>query len=213
MSLLAHRGQRASSKCGRNTPKEKRRIPLALKGGNRLKLSCRNVRTMLGACNSTRPERRSALITHELARLDIDLAALSEIRFSEEGCVRERGAGCTLYWSGQSTKERRLSDFGFMVRDFIVIKLTNLPNRLYRRVWKSNNLKKDLKINFYKVVMLKTLLYSSQSWVTYRRHLRLIDRYHQRCLKTQLRWAGRLQDGGPSPTKDGAIWRIIHWPS
>ena len=125
--MLVHRGQRASSKCGRNTSKVKRRIQHALKSGNRLKLACWNVRTMLDSCNSNRPERRSALIAHDLARLNIDIVALSEIRFSEEGCLREHGAGYTLYWSGKSQEERRLSCVGFMVRDSIATKLTNLP--------------------------------------------------------------------------------------
>ena len=115
MSQLAHRGQQASSKCGRNTSNEKRRIPLALKGGNRLKLAWWNIRIMLDSCNSTWPERRSALIEHELARLNIDIAALSEICFSEEACLRERGAGYRLYWSGKSIQEKRLSCVRFMV--------------------------------------------------------------------------------------------------
>ena len=37
---------------------------------------------MLDFGNSTWPERHSALVAYELARLDIDIAALSEIRFS-----------------------------------------------------------------------------------------------------------------------------------
>ena len=105
--------------------KEETAHPTRLKGGYRLKVAYWNVRTMLVSYNNTRRERRSALIAHELARLDIDIAALSEIRFSEEGCVTERGAGCTLYRPGTSTEERRLSRF--MIRDSIATKLTNLP--------------------------------------------------------------------------------------
>ena len=55
---------------------------------------------MLHSCKSTRPERCSALIAHEITSLGIDIASLSEIRFAEEGCVRERGASYILYWSG-----------------------------------------------------------------------------------------------------------------
>ena len=74
-------------------------------------------------------------------------------------------------------------------------------------------------INVYRAVVLTTLLYGAESWVTYCRHLHLIERYHQRCLrailnihwsdfvtnidvfemaqvtmllKTQLRWAGHV---------------------
>ncbi|KAJ7428377.1 craniofacial development protein 2-like [Pitangus sulphuratus] len=57
---------------------------------------------MLGAVDSGRPERFSALIAHKLSRLNIDIAALSEVRLNEEGSLREHGACYTLYWSGHS---------------------------------------------------------------------------------------------------------------
>ena len=44
-----------------------------------------------------RPQRRSALVARELARLDIDIAALSEVRFGEQGSLREDAAGYTLF--------------------------------------------------------------------------------------------------------------------
>ena len=55
--------------------------------------------------------------------------------------------------------------------------------RLYKRVWKNKHLKKGTKIRVYRAVVLTTLLYGSESWVTYRRHLRLLERFHQRCLR------------------------------
>ena len=56
-----------------------------------------------------RPQRRSALVAWELARLDIDIAALSEVCFAEQGFLREDGAGYILFWSGKSKDERHLS--------------------------------------------------------------------------------------------------------
>ena len=41
-------------------------------------------------------QRRSALVARELARLDIDIAALREVCFAEQGSLREDGAGYTL---------------------------------------------------------------------------------------------------------------------
>ena len=82
---------------------------------------------MLDRADSCRPERRSALIAHELLRLNIDIAALSEVRFSGEGSLQEHGAGYTLYWSGKPETERRLSGVGFMVRNSIASKLENQP--------------------------------------------------------------------------------------
>ena len=74
-----------------------------------------------------RPQRRSALVAWELARLDIDIAALSEVRFAEQGSLREDGAGYTLFWSGKNKDERRLSGVGFMIKTSIARKLQNLP--------------------------------------------------------------------------------------
>ena len=51
----------------------------------------------------------------ELARLDIDTAALSEACFPEQGSLTEDGAGYTLFWSGKNKDERRLSGVGFMI--------------------------------------------------------------------------------------------------
>jgi len=58
--------------------------------------------------------------------------------------------------------------------------------RLYKRVWNNRQLKKGTKISVYRAVILTTLLYGSESWVTYRHHLRLLERFHQRCLRTIL---------------------------
>ena len=48
----------------------------------------------------------------------------------------------------------------------------------------TNILQKDTKISVFKAVVLTTLLYGAESWVIYRRLLRLVERYHQRCLRT-----------------------------
>ena len=62
-----------------------------------------------------------------LARLDIDIAALSEVRFAEQGSLREDGAGYTLFWSWRNKDERRLSGVGFMIKTSIARYLQNLP--------------------------------------------------------------------------------------
>ena len=82
---------------------------------------------MLDKNDSNRPERRSALIAHELSRLDVDIAALGEVRLPEEGSLQEHGAGYTLFWSGKPATERRLAGVGFMVKTSIASKLENLP--------------------------------------------------------------------------------------
>ena len=66
-----------------------------------------------------RPQRRSALVASELARLDMDIVALSEVRFAEEGSLTDDEAEYTLFWSGKNKNERRLSAFGFMIKTSI----------------------------------------------------------------------------------------------
>ena len=58
--------------------------------------------------------------------------------------------------------------------------------RLYKRVWNKKHLRIITKISVYRAVILTTLLYGSESWVTYRNHLTLLERFHQRCLRTIL---------------------------
>ena len=58
--------------------------------------------------------------------------------------------------------------------------------RLQKRAWKNKHLKNATKISVYKAVVLTTLLYGSESWVFYQHHLRLLERFHQRCLRTIL---------------------------
>ena len=43
-----------------------------------------------------RPQRRSAHMARELPQLDINIAALSEVHFVEQGPLREDGVGYAL---------------------------------------------------------------------------------------------------------------------
>eukprot|EP00795_Rhopilema_esculentum_P009596 gene9596-17354_t len=68
-----------------------------------------NVRTLLNSITtkSERPERRTALVTRELARYGVDIAALTETHFADKGQLTEIGGGYTFFWSGRSIDERR----------------------------------------------------------------------------------------------------------
>ena len=74
-----------------------------------------------------RSQRHSAIVARELARLDIDIAALSEVRFAKQGSVKEDRAGYNLLWSGKNKDDRRLSGVGFMIKTSIARKLQDLP--------------------------------------------------------------------------------------
>ena len=59
--------------------------------------------------------------------------------------------------------------------------------RLQTTVWKSRQLKQQTKLSLYRAVVLTTLLYGSESWVTRRHHIKQLERFHQRCLRNILR--------------------------
>ena len=69
----------------------------------------------------------ATLVARELAGLDIDIAALSEVRFAKQGSLMENGPGYTHFWSGKNKDERSLSGVGFMIKTSIARKLQNLP--------------------------------------------------------------------------------------
>ena len=92
-----------------------------------MKIACWNVHTKLDLDDNDRPQRRSALMARELSRLDIDIAALSEVHFAEEGSLLEHGAGYTFFWSGRGKEEDCRSGVGFMMKNNIAKKLHALP--------------------------------------------------------------------------------------
>nr|VZH91275.1 unnamed protein product [Spirometra erinaceieuropaei] len=83
---------------------------------------------------SNRPERRTALVARELARYKVDIAALSETRFSEQGQLEEMGAGHTFFWSGRPKAERRDAGVAFAIRNDIVGRLPCLPQGINDRL-------------------------------------------------------------------------------
>ncbi|VDL90578.1 unnamed protein product [Schistocephalus solidus] len=92
-----------------------------------LTLAAWNVRSLLDNPRSNRPERRTALVARELARYKVDIAALSETRFSEQGQLEEVGAGYTFFWSGRPKAERRDAGVAFTIRNGIMGRLPCLP--------------------------------------------------------------------------------------
>ncbi|XP_072181473.1 craniofacial development protein 2-like [Diadema setosum] len=99
-----------------------------------LTLASWNVRTLLDDTKANRPERRTALVTRELARYNVDIAALSETRLAERGQLTENGGGYTFFWSGRSSKERREAGVGFAVKSIHVQKLASIPVGLNDRL-------------------------------------------------------------------------------
>nr|VZI47847.1 unnamed protein product [Spirometra erinaceieuropaei] len=99
-----------------------------------LTLAAWNVRSLLDNPRSNRPERRTALVARELARYKVDIAALSETRFSEQGQLEEVGAGYTFFRSGRPRAERRNAGVAFAIRTDIVGRLPCLPQGINDRL-------------------------------------------------------------------------------
>jgi exonuclease III len=68
-----------------------------------------------------------------LARYNIDIAALSETRLSEEDQLTERGAGYTFFWKGKAEGVKREGGVGFAVRTEI-INLLEQPHGISVRI-------------------------------------------------------------------------------
>ena len=68
--------------------------------------------------------------------------------------------------------------------------------RLRDRVFDSHELSLSTKLLVYRAVVIPTLLYGSESWVTYRRHLNDLDCFHMRCLRSllKIRWQDKISN-------------------
>ena len=90
--LPAYRGWLDIHLCGRKTQTNKTGRKAQT---TKINFGAWNVRTLMDA--DCRPERMTAIVGHELARYNIAVAALSETRRADTGCVKEMGAGYTFF--------------------------------------------------------------------------------------------------------------------
>lgn len=70
----------------------------------------------------------------ELARYNVDVAALSETRLADTGQVTEVGAGYTFFWSGRGQEERHDAGVGFAVKNHLVNQLASQPKGINDRL-------------------------------------------------------------------------------
>ena len=68
--------------------------------------------------------------------------------------------------------------------------------RLTKNVWERKGLKLSTKIKVYMAVVLTTLLYASETWTAYSRHIKKINHFHMCCLRRLLhiRWQDKVPD-------------------
>ena len=53
-------------------------------------------------------------------------------------------------------------------------------------VWERRGISLETKLKVYQAVVLTTLLYSSETWTVYRRHKKILNHFHFRCLRSLL---------------------------
>lgn len=93
-----------------------------------------NLCTLQDKPSVDRPERRTALVTKELARFNIYIADLCETSVANESQLTERGGVYTFFWCGRSHDELRTSGVGFAVNNYLVRKLASLPRGVNDRL-------------------------------------------------------------------------------
>ncbi|XP_062504956.1 uncharacterized protein LOC134181704 [Corticium candelabrum] len=93
--------------------------------------------TGIGWCREssvTNLHRKTAILSHELKRYRIDIAALSETHLADNGELREVGGGFTIFWKGRPASEKRQSGVGLAIRTSLVNRLDTLPKGITDRL-------------------------------------------------------------------------------
>ncbi|KAL1254504.1 hypothetical protein QQF64_016733 [Cirrhinus molitorella] len=86
--------------------------------------------------DTARPERRTALTAKELARYNIDIAALSETRLPDEGSLTELTSGYTFFWKGHAQTEDKIHRVGLAIKTTLLKNLPDLPVGINERLMK-----------------------------------------------------------------------------
>ena len=68
--------------------------------------------------------------------------------------------------------------------------------RLSKRVWQSHSLRFSPNLQVYRAVVVSILLYGAETWALYRKQIRLLERFHQRRLRSILgiRWQDHVSN-------------------
>lgn len=93
-----------------------------------------NIRTLMDTKTDNRPERRTAIISRELRKFNIDIAALSETRHAGEGQLKEHGGGYTFFWKGKGEDQPRIHGVGFAIKNELIPLLDQLPVGINERL-------------------------------------------------------------------------------
>ncbi|TWW63251.1 Sodium/hydrogen exchanger 9B2 [Takifugu flavidus] len=75
-----------------------------------------------------------------------------------------------------------------------ISKASQSLGRLRTRVINNKNIKLETKIKVYKAVVLTSLLYGCETWTTYRKYIKQLERFHMRSLRSimHIKWQDRV---------------------
>ena len=68
--------------------------------------------------------------------------------------------------------------------------------KLQTRLWYQHDIKLSTKLSIYKACIITTLLYASESWAIYKSQIKILERFHQRCLRRilNIKWTSFIPD-------------------
>ena len=92
-------------------------------------------------------------------------------------------------------------------------KATQALRSLEDRCWKKRSIKQATKISIYSTCVLPCLLYACQTWVPYRHHIKVLERFHQRSLRRimNVHWKSFVPDTEILERSGvSSIERVIH---
>ena len=77
-----------------------------------------------------------------------------------------------------------------------ISKASSAFGSLEERVWSDGDLTITTKLSVYKTCVLSALLYASETWTLYQPNMKLLERFHQSCLRRVLgvKWWHRRSD-------------------
>jgi hypothetical protein len=77
-----------------------------------------------------------------------------------------------------------------------IAKASTAFGKLEKRVWSDRGITTNTKLSVYEACVLTALLYGSETWTTYRRHVKLLERFHQNCIRRiqNIKWMSNTPD-------------------